>query len=103
MERALRELVDTVQQPYLRQLLKGLIGSESRLGARWREAPAAKHYHQAYRHGLFEHCLSVAQGVHAMAAGPFSAASTTTSRSPARCCTTSARSRPTRRRTARSS
>ena len=32
-------------------------------GRRWREAPAAKHYHQAYRHGLLEHCLSVAQGV----------------------------------------
>ena len=30
--------------------------------------PAAKHYHQAYRHGLIEHCLSVAQGVSAMAA-----------------------------------
>jgi 3'-5' exoribonuclease len=35
---------------------------------RWSEAPAAKHYHQAYKHGLFEHCLSVAQGVHALAA-----------------------------------
>jgi 3'-5' exoribonuclease len=35
---------------------------------RWREAPAAKHYHQAYRHGLLEHCLSVAEGVSALAA-----------------------------------
>jgi len=28
---------------------------------RFREAPAAKHYHQAYRHGLLEHSLTVAQ------------------------------------------
>ena len=70
MERDLEELIDTVQQPHLRQLLQRLLGPESKLGARWREAPAAKHYHQAYRHGLFEHCLSVAQGVSAMA-GPF--------------------------------
>ena len=32
------------------------------------EAPAAKHYHQAYRHGLLEHSLSVAQGVSALSA-----------------------------------
>ena len=36
--------------------------------ARYHEAPAAKYYHQAYRHGLLEHCLSVAQGVSALAA-----------------------------------
>jgi len=34
----------------------------------YHEAPAAKYYHQAYRHGLLEHCLSVAQGVSALAA-----------------------------------
>jgi 3'-5' exoribonuclease len=31
-------------------------------------APAAKHYHQAYRHGLLEHSLSVAQAVSAVSA-----------------------------------
>jgi 3'-5' exoribonuclease len=31
-------------------------------------APAAKHYHQAYRHGLLEHCLGVAQAVSAISA-----------------------------------
>ena len=67
MEQGLDELVETVQQPHLRQLLQRLIGRDSDLGARFRQAPAAKHYHQAYRHGLFEHCLSVAQGVSAMA------------------------------------
>ena len=30
--------------------------------------PAAKYYHQAYRHGLLEHCLGVAQAVSAISA-----------------------------------
>jgi 3'-5' exoribonuclease len=68
----LQALVDTVQQPHLRELLRRLLGPETEVGRRWHEAPAAKHYHQAYRHGLLEHCLTVAQGVGAMAAGPFS-------------------------------
>jgi 3'-5' exoribonuclease len=68
MERDLDELLEIVKQPHLRRLLDRLIGRDSELGARWREAPAAKHYHQAYRHGLFEHCLSVANGVAATAA-----------------------------------
>ena len=38
-----------------------------RSGTRFRDAPAAKHYHQAYRHGLLEHTLSVAQAVSAAA------------------------------------
>jgi len=36
--------------------------------AAFRAAPAAKRYHQAYRHGLLEHSLSVAQGVSTIAA-----------------------------------
>jgi 3'-5' exoribonuclease len=31
-------------------------------------APAAKYYHQAYRHGLLEHCVTVAQAVSAISA-----------------------------------
>ena len=31
-------------------------------------APAAKYYHQAYRHGLLEHSLGVAQAVSAISA-----------------------------------
>jgi 3'-5' exoribonuclease len=64
----LRELLATVQNPDLRQLLERFFAEGSPLFERWANAPAAKHYHQAYRHGLFEHCLSVAQGVHALAA-----------------------------------
>ena len=60
----LTSLVDTIQRPHLRELLDRLIDHA------YHEAPAAKYYHQAYRHGLLEHCLSVAQGVSALAA-PF--------------------------------
>ena len=41
-------------------------GSET--WAAFREAPAAKRYHQAYRHGLLEHSLTVAQAVSAISA-----------------------------------
>jgi 3'-5' exoribonuclease len=64
----LEALVDTVQRPHLRELLRRLLGPDTEVGRRWHVAPAAKYYHQAYRHGLLEHCLSVAQGVSAMAA-----------------------------------
>jgi len=67
MTGALEELMDTVQQPHLRELLRRLLG-EGEVAERWRVAPAAKVYHQAYKHGLLEHSLSVAQGVSAMAA-----------------------------------
>jgi len=36
--------------------------------AGYRVAPAAKHYHQAYEHGLLEHSLGVAQAVSAISA-----------------------------------
>ncbi|HVL97539.1 MAG TPA: HD domain-containing protein [Solirubrobacteraceae bacterium] len=68
MEADLRELVSTVQCAHLRALLDAVFAPGSETWALYREAPAAKYYHQAYRHGLLEHCLSVAQGVSAMAA-----------------------------------
>jgi 3'-5' exoribonuclease len=64
----LEALIGTVQQPHLRELLARLLDPSTKTGERWHEAPAAKYYHQAYRHGLLEHCLSVAQGVSALAA-----------------------------------
>jgi len=63
MEADLRELVATVQDPHLRRLLGSIVGEDSPTWSRFREAPAAKHYHQAYRHGLLEHSLTVAQAV----------------------------------------
>ena len=43
-------------------------GPARRRGGASVEAPAAKRYHQAYRHGLLEHSLSVAQAVSAISA-----------------------------------
>ena len=45
-----------------------MLGQESETWPRFRDAPAAKRYHQAYRHGLLEHSLTVAQSVSAIAA-----------------------------------
>jgi len=64
----LRALLDTIQLRPLRALLDRFFAPESAVWARWCEAPAAKHYHQAYRHGLLEHSLSVAQAVSAISA-----------------------------------
>ncbi|HLJ01952.1 MAG TPA: HD domain-containing protein [Solirubrobacteraceae bacterium] len=68
MEADLRELLATVHNPHLRRLLEGVFGRSSEVWPSYREAPAAKRYHQAYRHGLLEHSLSVAQAVSAISA-----------------------------------
>jgi 3'-5' exoribonuclease len=68
MEEDLRQLVSTVRNPHLRALLDRVLGEHTETWRRYRSAPAAKHYHQAYRHGLLEHSLTVALGVHALAA-----------------------------------
>jgi 3'-5' exoribonuclease len=68
MEAELRELVDTIQQPHLRLLLERVFAEDSKLWAAYSLAPAAKYYHQAYRHGLLEHCLGVAHAVSAISA-----------------------------------
>jgi 3'-5' exoribonuclease len=68
LETELRELISTVQRPSLRRLLDCFFGADTQSWKRFREAPAAKYYHQAYRGGLLEHTVSVAQGVSAAAA-----------------------------------
>ena len=68
MERDLRELLATVHEPHLRELLDRVFAERSESWAGYRKAPAAKYYHQAYRHGLLEHCLGVAQAVSAISA-----------------------------------
>jgi len=66
MEGDLRELLATVQDGHLRTLLDAVFSPDSESWPAFRTAPAAKHYHQAYVHGLLEHALSVAQGVSAI-------------------------------------
>jgi 3'-5' exoribonuclease len=68
MEADLRELVATVQDPHLRGLLDALFAEDAPAWPHFRDSPAAKHYHQAYRHGLLEHSLTVAQAVSAISA-----------------------------------
>jgi 3'-5' exoribonuclease len=68
MEAEAQELLATIRRSQLRELLERVFGEGSELWQAYRVAPAAKHYHQAYRHGLLEHCLSVAQGVSAISA-----------------------------------
>jgi 3'-5' exoribonuclease len=65
LESDLRSLLATIQDPQLCLLLDSFFGEGSTTWARFRDAPAAKVYHQAYRHGLLEHTLSVAQAVSA--------------------------------------
>lgn len=67
LETDLRALLGTIQDDDLRALLDSFFAPGSEAWARFRDAPAAKTYHQAYRHGLLEHTLSVAQAVSAAA------------------------------------
>jgi len=68
MEADLRELVATIQDRHLRGLLDAVFGAGTETWAHFREAPAAKRFHQAYRCGLLEHSLSVAEAVSAVSA-----------------------------------
>jgi 3'-5' exoribonuclease len=70
LEARLRALLETIQNPQLRQLLDRVFAPDSRIYERFRVAPAAKYYHQAYVHGLLDHTVSVAEAVNA-AAGAF--------------------------------
>jgi 3'-5' exoribonuclease len=68
MESELRGLLGTVHNPHLRRLLATVFAEGSPTWTAFREVPAAKYYHQAYRHGLLEHSVSVAQAVSAISA-----------------------------------
>ncbi len=68
LEQDFRELIATVQSPHLSALLGRVFAPDSVAWERFRDAPAAKHYHHAYEHGLLEHSLTVAQAVSALSA-----------------------------------
>jgi 3'-5' exoribonuclease len=63
MEAGLRDLIAQVQSPHLRELLERVLGPAAPSWPAFRDAPAAKRLHQAYRHGLLEHSLSVGEAV----------------------------------------
>lgn len=68
LERGFTELLDSVSQPHLAQLLSRLLGPDGSTGKAFRSLPAARKNHHAYEHGLLEHTLTVTQAVSAAAA-----------------------------------
>lgn len=68
MEADFRRLIETVRNPHLKLLLDRLYGEGTDTWQVFRVAPAAKFYHEAYRHGLMEHTLAVGQAVNAVSA-----------------------------------
>src|SRR4029450_12023924 len=63
MEAALRDLIAQVQNRHLGELLEQVLGRDAPTWPAYRDAPAAKRLHQAYKHGLLEHSLSVGEAV----------------------------------------
>jgi 3'-5' exoribonuclease len=63
----LAALIASVEDPHLSVLLARLLGAESPSGQAYRVAPAAKFNHHAYRSGLLEHSVGIAQLVSAAA------------------------------------
>ena len=60
-------LVASVEDPHLSRLLSALLDPASATGQAYRQAPAAKYNHHAYRGGLLEHSVGIAQLVSAAA------------------------------------
>ena len=61
-------LIASVQNPHLSRLIAALLDAATPTGRAYREAPAAKYNHHAYRGGLLEHSVQIAQLVDAAAA-----------------------------------
>jgi 3'-5' exoribonuclease len=60
LERQLAELLAGLRKPHLAALMDTLLGTSSSTGRRFRRAFAAQYNHHAYRSGLLEHSLQVA-------------------------------------------
>jgi 3'-5' exoribonuclease len=61
-------LVTSLQDPHLSNLLARMLDPTTPAGQAYREAPAAKYNHHAYRGGLLEHSVGIAQLVSSAAA-----------------------------------
>ena len=64
----LHALIDSVREPHLRALLERAFDASREPGATFAVAPAAVRHHHAYRHGLLEHSLVVAETAAGVAA-----------------------------------
>ena len=67
LEADLELLIASVRDPHLHAVLERILGAETDSGRRFRAMPAAKYHHHAYRHGLLDHSVAVAQLVSAAA------------------------------------
>jgi len=63
----LDRLIVSVQNPHLSRLITALLDASTSGGRGYREAPAAKYNHHAYRGGLLEHSVQIARLVDAAA------------------------------------
>ena len=67
LERRLDEHIADVRDPHLAALMESLLGTQSSSGRAFRRAFAAQYNHHAYRGGLLEHSLQVADATLAAA------------------------------------
>ncbi|MDB5821281.1 MAG: hypothetical protein JWQ11_4921 [Rhizobacter sp.] len=63
LEHRFRVLIERTEDPWLRRLLERVFDPSGAFWPRFRAAPAAKHFHEAYPHGLLDHTLRVAEAV----------------------------------------
>lgn len=66
IEQRFRGLVDRTEDRWLRLLLERVFAADGAFWERFRRAPAAKRFHEAYPHGLLEHTVRVAEAVEAL-------------------------------------
>jgi len=67
LEARFRALIARTEDPWLRALLDRVFDPAGAFWPRFRVAPAAKHFHEAYPHGLLDHTLRVAEAVEGLA------------------------------------
>ncbi len=67
LEQELERLIGSVREPHLSQLMEKLLGDGSLMRQAFVEVPAAKYNHHAYRNGLLDHSVGIAQLVDAAA------------------------------------
>lgn len=66
IEQRFRGLIDRTGDQWLRLLLERVFAADGAFWPRFRLAPAAKHFHEAYPHGLLDHTTRVAEAVEAL-------------------------------------
>jgi 3'-5' exoribonuclease len=66
IEQRFRGLIDRTEDRWLRLLLERVFAADGPFWERFRLAPAAKHFHEAYPHGLLDHTTRVTEAVEAL-------------------------------------